>query len=105
MHLLATEHHWTCPNCTFTDVTHEAQPHSRLHVCRGLRGITAPMVPAGTKARVVARDRDDYVNGEDVYTDAEGRPVMSVVTTRDDGEDCAIFAPTAYARASALEAS
>jgi hypothetical protein len=28
-----------------------------------------------------------------VQTDAEGRPVMAVVTTRDEGEDVAVLAP------------
>lgn len=93
--LLAPERRWECPNCDFTDVTREAQPHSRFHPCRGLRGLTAPMVPAGTRCKVEARDREDYVGSEMVQTDGEGRPVMSVVTTRDDGQDCTVYAPTA----------
>lgn len=95
MVFLETEHRWECPNCTHTDVTNEALPHSRFHPCRGLRGLTAPMIPAGTKAKIEAHDRDDYVNGEHVQTDVDGRPIMSVTTTRDDGEDCLVFAPTA----------
>jgi hypothetical protein len=55
------------------------------------------MVEAGTRCKVEARDRDDYVNGDMVTTDGEGRPVMSIVTTRDDGNDCAVFAPCATA--------
>lgn len=93
--LLAPEHHWTCPNCPATHVTHESRPHTPFHACRGLRGLTAPFVPAGTKAKVEAQEREDYVAGELVQTDGEGRPVMSVVTTRDNGQDCAVLAPTA----------
>lgn len=89
---------WTCPNCTQEDATSESRPHTRFHVCKGLRGLVAPMVRAGTKAKVEARDRDDYVGSELVQTDGNGRPVMSVVTTRDDGEDCVVFAPAASAR-------
>lgn len=96
---LANEHRWSCPNCDLTDVTHEPRPHSRMHSCRGLRGLTVPMVPAGTRCKVEARERDDYVGKELVQTDAEGRPVMSVVTTRDDGQDCAVYAPCATASA------
>ena len=96
--LLSPEHRWECPNCTFTDVTREALPHSRMHACRGLKGLTAPMVPAGTRAKVEAQVREDYVGSELVQTDGDGRPVMSVVTTRDDGQDCSVFAPTATAR-------
>lgn len=95
--ILAAEHRWECPNCDLTDVTYDHQPHSRFHACRGLRGLSAPMVPAGTRCKVEARDRDDYVNGDIVATDGEGRPVMSVVTTRDNGQDCTVFAPCATA--------
>jgi hypothetical protein len=92
---LANERRWACPNCAATDVTHEPDPHTRFHTCRGLFGLTAPMVPAGTRCKVESVDRGDYVRGELVQTDARGRPVMAVVTTRDDGTDCAVYAPTA----------
>jgi hypothetical protein len=95
--LLAPEQRWVCPNCTATDVTREAAPHSRFHACRGLRGLTAPMVPAGTRCKVEALEREDYVGREHVTTDGEGRPVMAVETTRDDGTDRAVFAPCAVA--------
>jgi hypothetical protein len=95
--LLNPERRWECPNCTFTDVTHEMNPHSRFHSCRGLKGLTAPMVPAGTKAKVIAREREDYVGKENVQVDGEGRPIMSIITERDDGQDCAVLAPMAGA--------
>lgn len=97
--LAPREQRWECPNCTHTEVTRETRPHSRFHACRGLRGLTAPMVPAGTRCKVEAREREDYVGRELVQTDGEGRPVMSIVTTRDDGQDCAVLAPTATASA------
>ena len=93
---LRVTHHWVCPNCDKEDVTHEPRPHSRFHTCRGLRGLTAPMVPAGTKCKVEAIEREDYVGTEMVQLDPErGRPVMSVVTTRDNGRDTVVFAPSA----------
>lgn len=95
--LLRPEQRWECPNCNFKDVTHEATPHSRFHICRGLKGITAPMVPAGTRAKVYAKEREDYVNKEIVQTDGEGRPIMSIITEREDGQDCAVLAPVASA--------
>jgi hypothetical protein len=55
------------------------------------------MVPAGTSCKVEAVERGDYVGRETVQTDGEGRPVQSVVTTRDDGQDCTVYAPTATA--------
>lgn len=92
---MSPEHRWECPNCNLKEVTRETQPHTRFHACRGLAGITAPMVPAGTKCKVEAKERDDYVGKENVQTDGNNRPIMSVVTTRDDGQDCAVLAPVA----------
>lgn len=96
--LLSTVRRWYCPNCPVTDVTTEPRPHTRYHTCGGLRGLTAPLVLEGTKAKVEAHDREDYVGNDDVRKDANGRPVMSITTTRDDGEDVMVFAPTAHLR-------
>ena len=90
---------WYCPNCGKTSITHEPRPHSRFHTCPKLRGLTAPMLPAGTKAKVELVEREDYVGNELVQLDPERkRPVQSVVTTRDNGQDVVVFAPTATAR-------
>lgn len=93
--LTPPERRWECPNCAATDVTHETRPHTRMHACGGLKGLTAPMVPAGTSCKVEAVEREDYVGDEHVQTDGEGRPIMAVVTTRNDGNDCAVLAPVA----------
>lgn len=66
-----------------------------MHTCRGLTGLAVPMVPEGTAAKVEAVEREDWIGSEQVQTDAEGRPVMAVVTTRDDGQDCTVYAPCA----------
>jgi hypothetical protein len=97
--LLAPEQRWECPNCTQTAVTHHPADvvASEFHACRGLKGLTAPMVPAGVRCKVEAVERDDYVAGEMVQTDGDGRPVMRVETTRDDGNDVAVLAPCATA--------
>ncbi len=101
MKLISVERRWYCPNCPTEDVTNEARPHTRFHACKGLRGLVAPMVPVGTRAKVEAHEREDYINGEAVQLDPErGRPVMSVVTTRDDGQDTAVFAPSATGKGS-----
>lgn len=96
--LTVPESRWECPNCDTTDVTRQPGPHSRFHACRGLRGLTAPMVPAGTKAKVTAYEREDYIGGDMVQTDGEGRPIMSIVTERDEGQDVTVLAPCATAR-------
>lgn len=98
--LLTPVHRWECPNCTLTDLTHEAKPHTRFHACAGLHGLTAPMVPAGSKVKVTAVEREDYIGNEQVQLSPEGRPVMAVVTEREDGSnDVTVFAPTATAKA------
>lgn len=96
--LLNSETRWECPNCPTTDVTWNSQPHTRFHNCRGLRGLSAPMVPAGTKCKVEIKEREDYVGKEVVTKDGEGRPVMAVETTRDEGNDVVVFAPCATAQ-------
>jgi hypothetical protein len=58
------------------------------------------MVLEGTKAKVETHEREDYIGTDDVRLH-EGRPVMSVVTTRDDGQDVAVFAPTANGQGAA----
>jgi hypothetical protein len=94
--LLRTRRMWSCPSCGFEDVTYESRPHTRMHSCPKLRGLSTPMVPAGTKAKIELKEREDYVNGEQVQLDPErGRPVQSVITTRDDGQDVTVYAPTA----------
>lgn len=95
---LTPERRWSCPNCTTTHVTREARPHTPFHPCAGLRGLTAPFTPAGTRCKVEAVERGDWVGNELVQSDSDGRPVMSIVTTRDDGQDCAVLAPCATAR-------
>lgn len=95
--VLNGEHRWDCPNCDQTAVTHRVDPHTQFHNCAGLRGLSTPMVPAGTRCKVEAVERGDWVGKERVQVDGEGRPVMSVVTTRDEGQDCAVMAPCATA--------
>jgi len=93
--LLDNSRYWECPNCKQTAVTREARPHSQFHHCPGLGGLYAPMVPAGTRAKVTAVEREDYIGAEHV-----GR-TMAVKTERSDGSnDLAVFAPTAVARVS-----
>lgn len=101
--LLNPERHWECPNCDQTDVTRRADVHTQMHICPGARGMTVPFVPAGTRAKVVLREREDYVGSEVSQTDDSGRPVMSVVVTRDDGEDAVVYAPCATARSDDLQ--
>lgn len=68
-----------------------------MHPCRAAGGLMVPLVPEGTKGKLETVERGDWVGTEMVQTTAEGRPVMAVVTTRDDGQDCTVYAPAATA--------
>lgn len=87
------EHRWHCPSCGLLDVTREAQPHTRMHPCKALAGLSVPMLPAGVKGKHRTREREDYIGTEDVQYDGHGRPVMAVETHRDEGMDATIYAP------------
>lgn len=69
-------------------------PHNRLHNCAGLNGLAVYFIPVGSQAKVETVEREDYI-GRETVTLTDGRPIMSVVTTRDDGQDCIVYAPTA----------
>lgn len=94
--LLLPAQHWECARCSVTDVT--TGETNRYHQCAGLAGVLAPLVPAGSGARIRAVEREDYVGGEIVVTDGNGTPVMAVITERPDGSnDVMINVPTARA--------
>ncbi len=90
---------WSCPACPAYAVTF-GQPN-RYHNCAGLAGLLTPMVPAGQRCKVEVHERQDYIGNEDVQLDDNGRPIMSVVVTREGGEDVTVYAPTAYLRGEA----
>jgi len=98
--LAVPEQRWECPSCDLQQVTRRSDVHTEFHHCRGLAGLWAPMVPAGTRAKVETNEREDYIGDEQVQLH-QGRPVMNLVVTRDDGQDCVIFAPSATGSGSA----
>ena len=93
--IVQTHTDWRCPACGKTDQTREPRPHTRMHICPRMHGLTTPMVRAGVKAKLVLNEREDYVGRELVRKDDRGRPAMSISTIRDDGQDAVVFAPTA----------
>lgn len=97
--LLGRVEDWRCPNCGHAEQTRGLPANAqRFHPCPGLKGLTAPLVRAGVNAKVEAVERGDWVGTELVQRAPEdGRPYMGVRTTRDDGTDFAVFAPTATA--------
>jgi hypothetical protein len=88
-----------CPNCGKSEQVRSLPSNAaRMHPCPKLGGMIAPLIRTGTSAKVEIRLREDYVGQELVQTDDRGRPVMSVITTRDNGQDAIVFAPTATGR-------
>lgn len=87
------EKHWECPNCDSNAVTRDSK--LPMHPCSNLAGLMVALVPAGQKCKVETVEREDYIGRELVQVDPAGRPVMAVVTTRDDGQDCTVLAPVA----------
>jgi len=90
--LITPSRHLVCPNCLVEMQT--LQMKTIFHPCKGLHGLNAPMVEAGVKVSVKTVEREDYI-GTDRVRLHEGRPVMAVITERPDGQDTAVFAPTA----------
>lgn len=58
-----------------------------------------PLIKVGTSAKVETVERGDYIGRENVQL-VEGRPVMAIVTTHDDGsQDARVLLPCATASA------
>lgn len=101
---IETVYHWVCPLCHKEDYSagkrlDSGEVMSRFHPCPSLGLMLTPMIPAGTKAKITAHERDDYVGKDIIQTDAYGRPIMSITVERETGMDTVVFAPTAVARA------
>ena len=89
-------HDWYCPSCGLTDRTNDTRIAMPMHPCPKLRGLMTPMLEQGTAGKIELREREDYIGDDLVQLDPEqGRPVMSMVTTRDEGTDARIYVPTA----------
>lgn len=94
---LALHRDWVCAkDCGSSARTYDsALPH---HPCKAMAGLMVPLILAGTKAKVEAQPRQDYVGKEVVQRDADGRVWMSTLVTRDEGQDCSVYAPTALGK-------
>lgn len=99
--LESPEQRWECPSCDLQQLTRRRDVHTEFHHCRGLAGLWAPMVAAGTHAEHRPVEREDYIGCDLVQLDGNGRPVMSVVTVTDERQDCTIYAPTSAASGAA----
>lgn len=91
---------WECHGCDRTLITRRVRTGIPFHTCRN--GLSTPFVPEGQKCKVVTNGREDYVGKETVQINDDGKPVMNVVVERDDGVDCAVYAPCATAKVAGL---
>lgn len=87
--------YWYCPNCNAEARSLKTDSKKAFHPCPKIPGLMSPMLIKGQSGKIVARVREDYVGKELVQCDANGRPIMSVVVTRDEGEDVAVYPGTA----------
>jgi len=77
-----------CPNCGLSERVLPLPPgQSKYHNCPRLHMLSAPLVPVAMDAKIVAEEREDYLNGEVQATGDNGRPYMAVRTVRADGSD------------------
>lgn len=84
---------WSCSRCNAAAYT--VDDSTPMHRCPATNGLLTPLVIAGTHAKIEVKEREDYVGTEVPQLDSDGRPVMSIVVTRDKGQDCVIFPPAA----------
>ena len=96
--LLEAFQDWYCPNCPQEARTRPLPPGtSQYHNCRGLHGLSAPLIRAGVSCKVTAEERQDYLGSEVQARGDDGRQYMAVRTTTDDHDDLLVFAGLARA--------
>lgn len=92
---------WYCPACKLEHVDTDRRARQPMHPCPRLKGLTMPFtLDRGAGYRLV--DRGDYVRGDDVQTDDDGRVVMAIETHHTDrAPDVTVLAPCLNIRAAA----
>jgi hypothetical protein len=93
---------YVCDRCPERARIPSADHRVPMHNCRGRALMSVPMIREGERADVRLVPRGDYVNGDDVRADQEGRVFMRSEVEHPDGHvDVFVYAPTAYSVASA----
>lgn len=93
---------WICEKCPTTTRKPRRLDAQEFHNCPGMGGLSYPMIEEGSRVKVTVNEREDYIGKEDVQLDGNGRPVMNVIIEREDGTDCAVYAPVANTHGGAL---
>ena len=79
-----------CPNCGLAERVSPPLPagQSRFHNCPKLHNLSAPLVRVDKDdCKVIAIEREDYLNGEIQATGDNGTPYMSISTVYADGHN------------------
>lgn len=94
--LIPAEQVWACERCPTRVRTRGHGVRTPLHPCSGASGFRLPMIAEGERGDVRTVEREDYVTGEDVQRDGDGRPIMRAEVEHADGHtDVWAYAPTA----------
>lgn len=100
-HLTPPVKEWWCPACKRELRDRDPRTRVPMHPCPALKGVTVPMT-LDRRAAVVAVERGDWVRGDTVHLDDDGKAVMAIETHHDDRPpDVTILAPCINVRASA----
>lgn len=90
---------WQCSACNTREGTEIDPPFSPMHACKGMAGMSVPLVRVAGRVHLKAIEREDYIGNETVQYDGNGRPIMAIVQEYADGHtDATIYAPTAHVR-------
>lgn len=97
VHLVPQYNNWECPNCDQTKQTFGNPLEIPMHTCPGLRMLSAPFIEAGTRMKVTAQIRGDYLGTDEQVRDENGAPVMAIVREREEGTD--VWVQAGFAKA------
>ena len=70
---------------------------ARFHACPGSTALPRPWCAPGSRCKVTAEERQDYLGREMQAAGDDGKPYMAVRTTYDDHDDLAVNAGLARA--------
>lgn len=78
-----------CPNCGLAERVSPplSATQQRYHNCPRLHDLSTPLVPVTEDCKVVAIEREDYLNEEVQTTGDDGKPYMSISTVYADGHN------------------
>ncbi len=92
---------YVCEKCPAIRRVHVADTRVPMHNCAGRALMSVPLILQDSGHHVRLVEREDYVNGDDVQTDAEGTPWMRAEVETADTVNVWVYAPVAHTSSSA----